>query len=284
MENSYGHGNNRDTGTDPLEGFRRATVGWTRTHDDVWKDLESGIERMDRPSPAIHRFRYLAAAVILALAGIASFLVLYTKEYSTSPVQTSGVVLPDGSIINLSSNTQVSYHPFIWRFSRKIRLDGEAFFDVEKGRKFTVISNPGRTEVLGTSFNILSTESIYEVTCFTGKVRVTGSETGDAVILTSQQKVTLALSGRLELEQAADTGESTAWTRGEFYFTSEPLGDILAKIGRSYGTVIILEADGEFMYTGNFKKEKDIEDILEIVCPPFGLKFEVNKDGYRVWR
>jgi transmembrane sensor len=288
MESTGGNNKNNSSGTDHLEKFRRGTVSWSRSREDVWKDIEAGIEKMNRPVPFIRRFRYLAAASILALAGISSFLVLYTKEYSTSPDQTSEVVLPDGSSIKLSSNTVVSYHPFTWRFSREVSLDGEAFFDVEKGNKFTVVSDPGRTEVLGTTFNILSSESIYEVTCFTGKVKVTASLTGDAVIITSQQKVSLAASGRLEVESAVNMEESNAWTRGEFFFTSEPLGEVLAKIGRSFGIEIELieyEAYGDLPYTGNFSKEKEIEDILSTVLQPFGLKFEETAEGeYRVYR
>ena len=283
MENTEGHAN-RNSGADPLEKTRRGTVGWTRTSEEVWKDIESSIERMERPVPVISRFRYMAAAVILALAGIASVIILYTREYSTSTDQVSEITLPDGSAIKLSSNTRVSFHPFTWIISRRVSLDGEAFFNVEKGNKFTVASDPGETEVLGTSFNILSTGNIYEVTCFTGMVKVKVSATGATKIITSDQKVGVTGPGRLEVSTVAVIEESTAWMRGEFYFTSEPLNDVLLKIGRSYGNEIVYEADEDHLYTGNFSKEKDIEDILEVVCNPFGLKFEVTDEGgYRVW-
>lgn len=283
MGNTDGHSRDTGSGNDPLEKFRRGTVSWPRSDKEVWKEVEAGIERMDRHVPVIRRFRYLAAAVILAVAGIASFLVMYTKENSTMADMVSDVILPDGSSIRLGPNTLVSWHPFTWRFSRKVNLDGEALFDVVEGSKFTVISDPARTEVLGTTFNILTSESIYEVTCLTGKVKVTASETGDAVIITAEQKVSLAGSGRLELESVVNVEESTAWIRGEFFFTSEPLVDVLAKISRSYGTEIIYEAGRDLLYTGNFKKGKDIEDILEIVILPFGLRYEKTDDGkYRI--
>jgi transmembrane sensor len=283
MENTEGHVN-RNSGADPLEKTRRGTVDWTRTSEEVWKDIESSIERMERPAPVISRFRYLAAAVILALAGIASVIMLYTREYSTSTDQVSEITLPDGSAIKLSSNTQVSFHPFTWFIFRRVSLDGEAFFNVEKGKKFTVVSDPGKTEVLGTSFNILAAGNIYEVTCFTGMVKVKVSATGATEIITADQKAAVTGPGMLEVNTVAVAEESTAWMRGEFYFTSEPLNDVLLKIGRSYGKVIVYEADEDHLYTGNFSKGKDIEDILEVVCDPFGLKFEVTDEGgYRVW-
>lgn len=283
MENTEEHFN-RNSGADPLEKTRRGTVGWTRTSEEVWKDMEFYIERKERPASVISRFRYMAAAVILALAGIASVIILYTREYSTSIGQVSEITLPDGSAIKLSSNTQVSFHPFTWIISRRVNLNGEAFFNVEKGNKFTVISDPGKTEVLGTSFNILSTGNIYEVTCFTGMVKVKVSATGATEIITADQKVAVTDQGRLEVNTVAVVEESTAWVRGEFYFTSEPLKDVLQKIGRSYGKEIVYESDENHLYTGNFSKETDIEEVLEVVCNPFGLKFEATiEGGYVVW-
>lgn len=287
MGKTDGHSKDTGNGIDPLEKFRRGTVGWSRSGDEVWKDMEAGIDRIVRTNrhvPVIRRFRYLAAAVFLALTGIASFLVLYAKEYSTPVNQTSSVVLPDGSSINLGPNTRVSWHPFTWKLSRKVNLNGEAFFDVEAGSKFTVVSDPGITEVMGTTFNILTSENIYEVTCFTGRVKVTASETGDAVIITGEQRVSLAGSGRLEVESEVQVEEVTAWTRGEFFFTSEPLGEVLAKIGRSYGAEIMYDAGSDLSFTGNFKKEKDIEIILENVITPFGLRYEkMDETKYRVF-
>ena len=57
-------------------------------------------------------------------------------------------------------------------FSRKVSLEGEAFFEVNPGKKFEVVSKFGKTIVLGTSFNIYSRNSSYQVTCMTGKVKV----------------------------------------------------------------------------------------------------------------
>lgn len=283
MEN--GHKDNLENLPDPIERFRKGAVGWSRTSDDVWKDIENRIASIDRPVTILNRFRYLAAASILALAVISAFLILYSRNYSTSVDQISDIVLPDNSSAKLSSNTMISYNPFTFRFSRKVRLDGEAFFNVERGNKFTVVSEPGTTEVLGTSFNILSSDNIYEVTCITGKVKVTTSETKKSEIITGDQKVILNNSGMLEMQSSENIETSTAWTRGEFYFTSEPLNDVFAKIGRSYGIKIIFEATGDLFYTGNFKKAKNLDFLLEIVCSPFGLKHEEISDGvFRIYQ
>lgn len=268
-------------GDDPTGMFKKGTVAWTRSRDDVWKDLEASLDKAEPPVRTINRSWYLAAAAVILLAGISSFLMLYTKKYSTTPGQTSEVILPDGSGIILSYNSEASYNPFTWRYSRKVRFSGEGFFNVNKGESFTVISSQGRTEVLGTTFNILSTGNIYEVTCFTGKVRVTGANGEDAII-TANEKVTFSSNSIPKLEKVEKTEETTGWLKGEFYFTSDPLEYVFAKISRSFGINIEFQPDDELFYTGNFSKENDIEEILEIVCDAFGLRYVKEKDGYRV--
>lgn len=63
------------------------------------------------------------------------------------------MTLPDGSVVRLNSVSRLSYKPLGWYFSRSAELSGEAFFEVEKGSKFTIYSMLGSTSVLGTSFN-----------------------------------------------------------------------------------------------------------------------------------
>lgn len=274
--------NEINSGNDPLDMFKRGKISWNRSRDDVWKDTESSIGMTEHPVRFISRLRYFAAAAVLALAVISSFLLLYSKKYSTTG-QIAEIVLPDGSGVRLSFNSTVSYHPFTWRFSRNVRLDGEAFFNVKEGGKFAVHSDQGKTEVLGTSFNMLSSDIIFEVTCFTGRVRVTSSATGSETIITANKKVTFSGSGLPVVVTLEDVEESTGWIRGEFYFTAEPLELVFAKIARSYGVKIVLQADEDLYYSGNFNKENDIEDILIIVCEPFGLKYEKEVGGYRVF-
>ncbi|MEM9931461.1 MAG: FecR domain-containing protein, partial [Bacteroidota bacterium] len=84
--------------------------------------------------------------------------------------------LPDGSVVYANAVTTLSYSPQEWSSARDVQLKGEAFFEVEKGSNFTVNTPQGTVEVLGTSFNVLAREDIFEVICYTGKVRVTAGE------------------------------------------------------------------------------------------------------------
>jgi transmembrane sensor len=41
-----------------------------------------------------------------------------------------------------------------WSKERTLSLEGEAFFEVQKGSKFSVVTSDGIVEVLGTSFDV----------------------------------------------------------------------------------------------------------------------------------
>ncbi|WP_339739781.1 FecR family protein [uncultured Sunxiuqinia sp.] len=71
-----------------------------------------------------------------------------TIQNDSQEVQT--LRLPDLSRVVLSQNSAASYPKYWWK--REVKLTGEAYFEVEKGNKFTVETKNGQVEVLGTRF------------------------------------------------------------------------------------------------------------------------------------
>jgi ferric-dicitrate binding protein FerR (iron transport regulator) len=282
MKNNGEHINkNLKRNEEPIDRFSNGTIPWNMSREEVWKEMESRIGK--EPISGLLKIRsawirYSVAAVILILLGISSFIRFYTRSYTTETGQQLEVVFPDGSKASLNASTSVKYLPYWWRFARRIELKGEAFFTVEKGKKFEVISALGHTIVVGTCFNILSVDYVYEVTCVTGKVKVISKATGDEAILTQNQKALLVSSGRFNIDYNVNAVESTAWTKGEFYFTSAPLIEVFRKIELRYGITIEYKQKDNLLYTGYFKKDKKVENILNLVCLPFGMKFEQTSD------
>ena len=79
--------------------------------------------------------------------------------------------------------------------------------------------------------------------------------------------------------------ESTAWTRGEFYFTAAPLSEVFRKIELSYGIKINYKEKDKSTYTGYFKKDDNADNVLNLVCLAFGIKFEEISEGvYQITR
>jgi ferric-dicitrate binding protein FerR (iron transport regulator) len=142
-----------------------------------------------------------------------------------------------------------------------------------------VESDRASTAVLGTSFNIFSRGSRYEVVCLTGKVAVYTPGNKSEVLLDPNQKAILDDSGKLNTDSDIEAKQSISWTDNEFFFTSVPLPLVFDEIKRQYGINIIYNNIGDNLtYTGNFSRKQDIDTILDLVCKPFGIKFEMSRE------
>lgn len=277
----------------PAERFRGGTIPWNKSLQESWKEVEARTRMTDTAAKKekgtvsikirMGLWQYSAAAVIIILFALTSFMRFYSRSYITGPGENLAISLPDGSEVSLNAATTIRYNPLWWNISRKLSLEGEAYFDVVKGEVFEVLSSPGRTVVLGTSFNVLSRNGSYEVTCITGKVMVVAGGTGDEAILTPHQKAVLGETGNLKVDKEADLSSATAWKRGEFFFTSEPLDNVFSEIEIRYGISIDYRKKSDLIYTGYFKGENDIDTVMRLVCTPFGIKFEKVSEGvYRI--
>jgi len=196
---------------------------------------------------------------------------------STERTETTKTTLPDGSIVSMNAVTNITYAPANWQRERTIMLEGEAFFEVEKGTAFIVKTPLGQVEVLGTSFNVEAREGIFRVNCYTGKVKVTTS-TGETTILTPQEG-TFLQNGKLQARTLSNRND-IAWQDQIHYFDDVPLTEVFAALERQYAiTVQYPAAIGKRQYAGFFKSN-DLEQALQTVCWPLSLQFSI--DGQQV--
>lgn len=263
---------------DQLEDFE---VPWTKSKDDVWQDLESRIDtearKVRRLNPRV--LTYAAAAILLLLIGSGLFMRLYYEKVETGMAEHVTHQLPDGSTVEINAESSLSYNPYWWRISRKLNFEGEGFFIVQKGKKFTVISEAAETEVLGTSFTIYSRNDQYEVSCYTGKVKVSSYESSAYDYLMPQQKIRLEDDGQLSTHNSTDLGDPIPWKSGKFVYTAAPLSTVLEEIQRQYGVQIEFNQEIDYTYTGEINVKKDLQTTLDLVCKPFRITFEQSTKG-----
>ncbi len=84
----------------------------------------------------------------------------------------TAVELPDLSQVKLNAQSRLTFNKKSWNKKREVVLDGEAYFKVAKGSKFSVITKDGTVTVLGTQFNVKHRDNYFEVVCFEGSVGV----------------------------------------------------------------------------------------------------------------
>ena len=261
--------------------FPKVEIPYEKSTEDIWNLMEDKLA--EKPEPRIVRFYpkrigFGIAAAILLLLGIASILRFYTRTIECPRGQHVQHVMPDGSTVEMNAESFLAYHPYWWHVSRKIDFEGEAFFEVTEGKSFEVLSENGKTIVLGTSFNIFSRGKSYKVSCLSGNIKVI-SNTHKDVILSPNYKAEIVQNGEIKVQKLKEPALEITWTRNMFLFTASPLPDVFKEIERQYNIRIITATSANHIYTGNFSKDNSIETVLDLVCKPFGLSFVKTSDN-----
>lgn len=222
----------------------------------------------------VKRFSYLTAASVILTLGIL-FFAETTTDYITNIGEKLAVVLPDNSKVLLNANTKISYDESRWDEHRIVKLDGEAYFEVEKGSTFTVESPNGQVSVLGTKFNIRTNEGFFEVICYEGKVEAkTKKHSGILTKGNAYRKQEGILPERWN-----STHNEPTWKTGESSFKSVPLKQVIKALESQYNVTFDLSnINSEDRFTGSFTHH-NLKTALQTVFVPMkiGVTFSGNK-------
>ena len=178
--------------------------------------------------------------------------------------------LPDGSEVVINAVSSIAYNESKWKKDRRLALQGEAFFKVAKGATFSVETDMGNVTVLGTQFNVKQRDSILNVSCFEGRVRVVVSDKGHPL----EKGQTLSVrNGIVSLGRTFLLQPS--WVDGRSSFQSVPLWEVLQEFKRQYAIEINMEGvDASKVFTGSFVHD-DLELAAQAVTQPFKLRYEL---------
>ena len=263
-----------------MEFFPEIDLKYSVSKDEVWEKISRQISESQPGNRKVIKlnplYKIAVAASLFLLLGVTGFLRYYSKTVYSPAGQHLTLCLPDSSIINLNAQSTIKYHPYWFSFSRKVTLEGEAFFKVISGNQFKVISRRGETTVVGTSFNIYSRNNDYNVTCFTGKVRVVSAEKNEKVLLNPSEQAFINKDGFLRIAQNPNYKTVKSWMDNMFVFTGSSVINVIEEIERQYNIKIIFKADPNLTYTGNFSKSLSEKEVLDLVCTSLGLKFEAR--------
>ncbi len=216
-----------------------------------------------------HTTTFARIAAVIALSfGTYFYTTSLNTIITTHRAQKATFVLPDTSIITLNATSTSSYNKRNWENSRTISLDGEAFFKVAKGKKFTVNTPAGNVTVLGTAFNVKQRENYFEVVCYEGTVRVDHLQ--KSVILHPQDK--FLVRNKQPVLQLKTTATTPSWTQNKSSFTSAPFKEVLNEFERQYHVTFQTENISlNELFTGAFEHtDKDV--ALKTICIAMGIK------------
>lgn len=224
-------------------------------------------------------FLRIAASVALLLG--VSYFVFRNGEtrLNTGNAEREMAQLPDQSKVTLNAGSSLSFSASQWETKRQVELEGEAFFDVAKGKKFTVRTPLGEIAVLGTQFDVLQRGDFFRVQCFEGKVSV--SYLGAEYVLQPGQ--TFQVVKGEDIWQFQHKHQASEWITDHSDFRSVPLEYVIGELARQYNVKVELnQVPVDKKFTGSFRHD-DLRQALEYISKPTKLTYTIEKGIVRLY-
>ncbi|GHT76561.1 iron dicitrate transporter FecR [Bacteroidia bacterium] len=211
--------------------------------------------------------------------------VLYS-DVTTSYGETKIVTLPDGTTVTLNACSHISYLNQFENNERRVKLEGEAYFQVTRNEKqlFIIITNQFDVNVLGTEFNIKAyqNDEIYAVNVNSGKVQV---EMPEATIrLVAEEHLAIDLLND-SYSKYKENQPVAGWRKGYLHFNKAPIRDVANELERIYHCSIEFAPDQVFdnLISGEHANP-NLESVLKSIEYTSGIHFKQEKDKIRFYK
>ncbi len=238
-----------------------------------------------KPKSEFSFLRIAAAISFIVVAGVAVFLwlsrpvdllqIAAEKDTRDSP-------LPDGSVAFLNKSSTLSYTYSPLKKERKVKLTGEAYFDVkhEEEKPFIIETNEVIIEDIGTTFNVKAyPDSItVEVYVETGEVAFYTKENPGITLTEGQTGVYNRSTKTFAKFMESDTNR-LAYKTGVFTFHDTDLESVVASLNKVYEKKVRLKNDvlKTCRLNVSFRNES-IEDIVDILAETLGLTITTTEN------
>jgi len=237
-----------------------------------FEKLNSTIKKRKQATKTVQWIKPLLRVAAIFIIGLA---VYYSPIYgdmatvNTLASNTASIELPDNSKVKLNAASSLKFEKRNWKKKREVNLVGEAYFKVEKGSQFDVVTWLGKVSVLGTQFNVKQRVNYFEVICYEGLVSV--SYKGKEIKLPAGNTFKL-IDGAIVEGETNDSVPSWA-AKNISSFKSVPYSEVIKEFERQYNIKVETNnIDAEQLFTGSFTNN-DEELALKSITLPLQLKF-----------
>lgn len=205
--------------------------------------------------------------------------IIEKMEYNRLVIPRGGeykIVLADGSQVWINSQSVLEFPARFVGKERRVKLTGEAYFDVSKDveKPFVVEVGDKEVQVLGTSFNVNDYDGKFMTTLVTGKVNVRIGKNN----YTLDPSMQICVGDGDVVLKKVDTKEFTAWKDGVFVFKKQKLQDVLDILSRWYDIDVFYQnADlKDLHFTGTIERHNDIADVVKFLEKTDMVNFTIN--------
>lgn len=185
------------------------------------------------------------------------------------------ISLADGTRVWINASSSLSFPINFNANERRVKLKGEAYFEVAKNSScpFKVELDNTEITVLGTSFNVSNYTSSSITTLVEGAVRVQQAEQQN-YLKPGEQAV--ANNGKIKVGPA-DIEKTIAWKEGYFLFNEDLLKPILEEVARWYDLELIFKKEVPDIHIGgSISRKENLSEVLEMLKDVSGLAFSID--------
>ncbi len=238
-------------------------------------------------------FRYyqLAAACIALLIIGVSYGLIQTQSdqqihYVTSHGEWKEITLPDGSVVELNANTQLSLtDEWDEGITRRVWLKGEAFFKVKKipatNAKFTVITKDLEVDVLGTHFNVNTRNDHTEVFLEEGQISL--DMQGEVELIEPGEFISFSGSTKEILDRYKEAEEiHSNWKDGVLRINDADMKEILSEVESIYGIDLIIKDKALLQKEGSVAIPVDDLDMATSILERV-LNVQMTRKGKQIF-
>ena len=267
--------------------------------DQAWMNLRSRLEDDGLlPDPGYTASRKImlpqimrVAAAVILLVGLAiiSYLILTPDSSivrlvaSTTDNQEFGILLPDGSEVDLNAHSKFEYRQDKSGI-RYVKLSGEAWFSVSSDavHPFIVEAGSGVIKVTGTSFSVRTNpdKERIEVYVASGSVQFHRASQDDNVLSLEPGTMGVLEQYRLEEQKTIDMNY-LSWKTRKLAFRQTRLGEVAGVLNRTYGKNIRFDNEilEDCLFTGTFDQQP-VDSVMKVIQIAFNLDMEQDKNTF----
>jgi ferric-dicitrate binding protein FerR (iron transport regulator) len=261
---------------------------WNNVHSRL---MENGLLMGEKPARirfmSTTLLRIAASALILVSLGTAAVYMNNSGYLSKKITIIAGndqkniiVPMPDGSKVYLNRNSVFSYRKNFGEHKRNVKLTGEAFFEIapDISKPFIIDAGKASIKVVGTSFNVITSNREYSVEVFvkTGKVLVSDNSGSQSVQLDPGYVGTV--NSKTSASKLNNNPNYLSWKTGYLDYSGQKLSIVFNDLKRVYNMDIVTNDPAILENPWHSPIDNSSEEtIINMICISFNLSY--TKDG-----
>lgn len=248
----------------------------------LWQDGQQPVGRVKRFLVRFPAKQVMRMAAVFLLAFGLGYLLTQALQKENVEMQTvyvpagqrTQVTLADGTMVWVNGKSTLTFPSQFTAHTRKVKLDGEAYFEVRKNpeKQFIVsTSHQSSIKVLGTKFNVKAFKESDKIvtTLVEGKVNFefkNSSQNPQYITMSPGQKlIYYPAQGKTELYSTSGEKE-LAWKDGFIVFKQTSLRDALDMLAERYDVEFVIKENvpNDDAFSGTFTN-RSLEQILNYI-------------------